>query len=343
MKRQWKSGFTLVELLVVIAIIGILIALLLPAVQAAREAARRSQCTSQLRQAGIALHNYHDTNRNFPPCRLGTSTPGDERTWGCLSFWVAILPQMEQQALYNQITQEDQYYTWPNGGFYADKLMTVMACPSDADALKPSSSWGNVQRISYQGSLGDAITSVGESVENSRGFFRGGMGYTGVAGGVKCNSMSSMTDGTSNTVALSEAICADGGNDRRLRGGTALFGGGSPTDCRTTAIGSENNNMIPTSVSIPTAYHRGASWADGRPGVQTITTILPPNSVTCRTDGTNPGWGWGYMTASSNHSGGVNVAMGDGSVRFVSDSVDCGDQTYYTGADPQGNSPFGVW
>ncbi|MDD3468555.1 MAG: DUF1559 domain-containing protein [Thermoguttaceae bacterium] len=356
MRHSEVRGFTLVELLVVIAIIGILIALLLPAVQAAREAARRAQCTNNLRQAGIALHNYHDTNNSFPPIRLGTSRENDERTWGCISFWVAVCPFIEQKALYDQIVSTDQYRTWPSGGFYANKLISAMACPSDANAGIPSSQCGNVQRISYQGSLGDACQNTGEGSVTRRGFFPGDMGFINGRErlGVKTNTMASMADGTSNTVMVSEAVVASGANDRQIKGGTALFGGGSPADCRASALASgTDRNTIPAGVSVPTAFTRGMSWGDGRPGVQAITTVLPPNSVSCATDGSNPGWGWRYNAASSYHSGGVNAVLGDASVRFVSDSVNCNKQDWNpssgttefpaSGGDPMGQSPFGVW
>ena len=93
-----KRGFTLVELLVVIAIIGILIGLLLPAVQAAREAARRMQCTNNLKQIGLALQNYHDTNGTFPPMRTSPSHDGMWAAWGCVSFYVPLYPFIEQSA-----------------------------------------------------------------------------------------------------------------------------------------------------------------------------------------------------------------------------------------------------
>ena len=106
MARCKRTGFTLVELLVVIAIIGILVALLLPAVQAAREAARRMSCGNNLKQYGVAIHNYHDTYKCLPPSGDWTAMPGDSQTlWNnpSLSWQARILPFAEQQAMYDQI------------------------------------------------------------------------------------------------------------------------------------------------------------------------------------------------------------------------------------------------
>jgi prepilin-type N-terminal cleavage/methylation domain-containing protein len=158
MRRFWSSrtGFTLVELLVVIAIIGILIALLLPAVQAAREAARRSQCTNNMKQIGLALHNYHDTHKTFPPAAIwGTpNTPANvlgrlpdpyHHTW-C----TAILPFMEQQPLYD--TVDFRLRAW--GQTIVSTQVQTLRCPSDSGGLDSPADTDNIAITNYPGTMG---------------------------------------------------------------------------------------------------------------------------------------------------------------------------------------------
>ncbi len=354
MKRSQRRGFTLVELLVVIAIIGILIALLLPAVQAAREAARRSQCSNHLRQLGIALHNYHDTMKAFPPIRTGTSnTTG----WGIFSYQVALLPFIEQKALYDGVVGSNWcgnsyggltavQYRWDNSAYWGNKLVSYFGCPSDANANKAS--WREShQPASYMGSLGDCVVNTSEGEENTRGFFPGGMGYSGV----KCNTFASITDGTSNTVAIAETCVGSMASDTRKKGGIAADTTKIPSVCQAHGMGTDSNTLV----GSVTYYTRGWTFADGRSRVMAVQTILPPNSVSCSQDSTagHPGHGYGFTTASSYHSGGINVCLADASVRFVSDSVNCGNLDWdvssgtdaypSNGNEPTGQSPFGVW
>src|SRR4051794_6862694 len=172
--RRTAAGFTLVELLVVIAIIGVLVALLLPAVQAAREAARRSQCSNNLKQFGIALHNYHDTFRNFPPRRGGTNgCDGNvdlarvKCNYDRLSAFVMLLPFYEQKALYDTIqaggvTDSAGNLIAPGGPapWYNNAKWTpwqvqlqVIICPSDKIIPTPTSQAHN----SYAFSMGDTL------------------------------------------------------------------------------------------------------------------------------------------------------------------------------------------
>ncbi|MDO5310164.1 MAG: DUF1559 domain-containing protein [Planctomycetia bacterium] len=345
--RKTSKGFTLVELLVVIAIIGILIGLLLPAVQAAREAARRMQCTNNLKQIGLALHNYHDTHNNFPPVRTSPYTDDRTAAWGMVSFYVPLYPFMEQSARWDAATARGDYdhsfqswaEVWRCSTTQFQGLIPGMGCPSDAAATSPSHI-NNAQRGSYNGSIGDTVGQASETGVNTRGFFPGGWGRN-----LKCNKMASLTDGTSNTLAIIEACCGDAAGSTKVKGGI-VYVVGTPNACLA-KVDTTNRSTFISGSQVHSSVH-GEVHTDGRPRILCVQTVLPPNSPSCATDLSNPGWGVGYSSASSYHSGGVNALRADGSVAFYSDTIDCGDNfgdssTQYIVAEPSGTSPYGVW
>ncbi len=336
-----RRAFTLVELLVVIAIIGILIALLLPAVQAAREAARRSQCTNNLKQLGLALHNYHDTHNMFPMGAGGTTACSwntDTCNSGILSATVPLLPFMEQGPLYDQIsspltiggTTYPAFGPFPRRGAYLPwrEVIAGLLCPSDGPAHdKPANELG---RSNYHYSRGDSIRN------NGTGKVRG------VFGRFSTTAFRDITDGTSNTVAMAERLVAtDAQRARKIEAGVTneiADVDTNPTLCMSTANADGTYN-----VSTYSGY--GVGWAYGYTHFDGITTVLPPNAPSCRVAPAPP-HGDGIISPTSNHPGGVNALLCDGSVHFISETIDTGNLALPEAKlqTPQAiNSPYGVW
>lgn len=311
------SGFTLIELLVVIAIIAVLIALLLPAVQQARESARRAQCKNNLKQVGLALHNYHDQYGVLPPMRGG---PDDlchgGSCWsrgGDFSGFVSILPHMDQGPMYSTIDWSAAIPPFV-GTFPAwSKQLSVLTCPSDSI---PSPRLNGCGYRSYHFCVG---TTIRDNFWNKT---------NGVFGWRSYIPLSAVTDGTSNTIAISEKAMGRG-NARTIRGISARLTvnlDANPRACLATANGP---NYAPS--VIVSSLEQGATWAMGHPHWGGFTTVLSPNSPSCydNTNGgfsgdDNPSWDYGIFSATSMHSGGCQVLLVDGSVRFVSDTIDTG-------------------
>jgi len=348
------GGFTLVELLVVIAIIGILVGLLLPAVQAAREAARRMQCTNNLKQLGLASMNYESTFKSFPPRKGGTTcsftsairtTCNGER----LSAFVALAGFYEQGAMANIIRSGDPtgatYPTTaaggpgtPPGGPCAwcswtawDRAPATLVCPSDGP---PFNSPTNVRTNNYALSIGDMVTNA-LNTTTPRGIF-------GLRIGCR---IAEITDGTSNTVLMSERLKADFGlttvvaNQIQTGLGTATSItnlANQPNLCLTTTSGSFFN------AGQVVKGRFGTLWTDGQAERVGITTVLAPNKPSCTDDANvNADSVNVIIPPSSRHTGGVNVAFADGSVRFMTDSIDCGNLGVVQPAS--GPSNYGVW
>ena len=345
--RVRRTGFTLVELLVVIAIIGILVGLLLPAVQAAREAARRMQCTNQLKQFGLALHNYADTYKKFPAGSGGSGAPTGQghpfSNNNRINAMVGLLPFVEESALYNRIQSPQTFGTFnfnPGGSSPWDSNYELwgsqfqvkgMNCPSDSPVGDPRGGrWagGAAATTSYSFCHGDHMTGIRDQGAYQR---RGLFGTRSYAG------FQNITDGTSNTMAISERCFPKG--DRSVFGHTVENLVGLPTNpslCLAQANRATRDFLPTATLSV---YRTGGTRAyDGMPIYTGFNAILPPNTPSCLIGNINT---HGVMTAQSWHTGGVNVVFGDGSVRFIADSIDAGSSS-----SPEvlsGPSPYGVW
>ena len=327
--RTGRRGFTLIELLVVIAIIAVLIALLLPAVQAAREAARRMQCVNNLKQFGLAIQNYHDVNGALPPIGMRVVLAASS-TLQNQSMKVRILPFIEQQPLYNSVNFSFGMSTGIAGSAPDDPQgvnttlqvvqINVFTCPSDANNPNPT-----YNSSSYVNNMGNNPGFNGGNFDGPA-YYLGGVGNVSIPicpSGTNTSPMgpvglNSIVDGTSNTAMFSEAI--KGRNSTATSFGTGLdvtfkLGG---TACTFTS-----DQAISVACQASTTFgdgERGMQWAryyEGRGGGY-FHTILP-NGKSCIYSGVgtppNP------YGPSSYHSGGVNVAMLDGSVKFIKSTV----------------------
>ena len=317
-----RSGFTLVELLVVIAIIGVLVGLLLPAVQAAREAARRMSCSNNLKQIGLAMHNYHDTHKVFPAFLYRN---GQRDYWRGYSAFTQILPFIEQQPLHDQLAAQSLnfYHHWDSGPHndLRRTLIPAFKCPSDTQFPSTGSGWANGPGCSYGVSFGSTIQW--DRYQDQNGMFRG---HSDINTRPELR-MADVTDGLSNTLLASEHMAGDNndgmlmnGNSSEARIGSAFPGASQfPTAADVEAFGLACEGV--------TAHNseNGCQWISPEPTQTALNTIAPPNwqYPNCQTSGSGFASDRdGAYPARSRHPGGVQCAVGDGSVRFVAESLD---------------------
>jgi len=306
-----RYGFTLVELLVVLAVIGLLVGLTLPAVQAAREAARRMSCTNNMRQIGIAAHNHYAAQRSLPSGSIAKENPTAPTTPWTFYRWSALAmlsPYLENTAAYNILDLSLPLYganfgVTPQNMEGVRVLVPTFLCPSDTG-----------QRLNVN------FGPTNYSFNSGSGM--GGGTPLGTDGAFFVNSrlrLADISDGTSNTVALSESILGERGNSNNNSKVSYRFVFSSPlTD---TAC----HNAFIWNYTEP----RGFSWANGEYRNGLYNHYYAPNSTQADCIGVYLGGGfptiytpYGWKTARSRHNGGVNALHVDSSVRFISDSID---------------------
>ncbi len=295
--RPRRKAFTLVELLVVIAIIGILVALLLPAVQAAREAARRMQCSNNLKQMALAVHNYADTYDAFPYAYQQT-----------ISLHARILPFMEQGNL-SQLVNYNLSWNDPSNAVAVNTKVPAFVCPSDINKLPISLGATN----NYYGNMGTNLLYQAPPTLASDPNY-GMPPHNGAFSASIAVRFADFLDGTSNTAMFSEKNRGDGSNgisspeSDTYRPGTFPA---TPDQAMADCLAVNVNDLSKQGYS-----NVGAPWMQPYHSVSVYYHILPPNSRSCMFPP-----GRIASTAGSRHPGGVEVAMSDGSVRFISRTI----------------------
>jgi prepilin-type N-terminal cleavage/methylation domain-containing protein/prepilin-type processing-associated H-X9-DG protein len=330
-----RSAFTMIELLVVIAIIAILIGLLLPAIQKVREAAARSQCQNNLKQLGIALHNYHSSYLKFPPSAAAPTVTVPNTITGSWSTLALLNPYLEQTAIYNLLDTSVPMYeslgsgkyqiyaggkTGSNNPLAVGTTVKLFLCPSDRGEAVSQTTYGvTLGPTNYAVNIGSGLGGPfpGAGTNTDGPFYPGSR-----------IAVTHISDGSSNTAAMSESTLGDG-----------PFGFSvarpSTVDPSTTYVsipyGSFNGTLSDavcadtgTASIINYTDLRGFTWSQGEIRCASYDHYFPPNSKLPDCIGYVGTDSAAWRGARSRHSGGVNLLLCDGSVRFVSNSIDPG-------------------
>ena len=336
-----QAGFTLVELLAVIAIIGTLVGLLLPAVQAAREVARQTTCSNRIKQLVLGMHTHVDAYKVLPAGRIVVTSTHSEGNWDG-SPYIPLLPFLEQADLYRIILRgNSRAPDFPSVGEFN--------CPSDftAGPTLPSSA-------NFVFNKGDTFSSADMSTATS--------GMRGIMSGTTHRlALKDITDGLSSTLAISEVIrpikngttappgmaaChqCDYTSWNTVNGFSAVSGWANSTSASACFLSWRGSGFVENNTISLLGAERspGTRWAVGTQNYWSFATVLAPNGPTC-TQGDNTTSG-GIITPRSYHRGGVNAAMLDGSVLFISEKIDVGNNTLSERKKlSDGPTRYGVW
>ncbi len=322
MRRNGSRGFTLIELLVVIAIIAVLIGLLLPAVQAAREAARRIQCTNNMKQLGLGLHNYESSHGALPPSVVLRGTGGTVQWFGNWGVHCRTLPVLEQAQAFNAINFDlNNAYEAPQNTTVSSLVVGSFLCPSDAKQPVTQHDFGKAAGTNYGFCMGDWFVWGGFGGPENRSAF----------GPNRSRRLADFTDGTSQTmlaaeVKLQQSYYRDCGGLTRVN-----ISGAVP------APNADPYAVAPEYLGSGSCALKGTGhteWGDGMVHQSGFTTAWTPNKKVLGTPDRQTdiditgkrekqgGPTFAAITARSHHPGGVNAMFGDGSVRFLKDTID---------------------
>jgi prepilin-type N-terminal cleavage/methylation domain-containing protein/prepilin-type processing-associated H-X9-DG protein len=355
-------GFTLVELLVVVAIIATLIGLLLPAVQSAREAARRSQCSNSIKQLALAVVAHDSANREFPPpCgngkfqKLSASGGNTNINWWYYGWIPRVLPFNEETALYDRVTEWVKAGNLPNSAAGSPSLTQPrgLQCTSDPGFGLGAGVANDFGDTNYRCNRGDLIIDKNAGSPWRSPF--GGQGFQTNGTYLDNCSMKKITDGTSKTIMLAEAVVGINGSTHPISGLAAgvtmtkvASPGNSATPYGALACSTQRGASGYTGATTNAANgNSGQNWGHGDPPFGAFYTVLPPNGPSCTATAANGVANFpSVISASSFHPGGVNVAMCDGSVRFMAETIDAGDPAQTTTlpmANTSRRSAYGIW